>query len=316
MNNTKTQLSWCEKISNKPTFQYIKTHYILYIMLILPIAYYIIFHYMPMSGIIVAFKDFSIKKGIFGSPWCGFEIYERLFNTSLFLRAIRNTLVINVLGLVIGFPAPIILALLLNELRNGLFKKSMQTILYLPHFLSWVVIGGMAVQIFATESGIINNVLSTLGFEKIPFLSSNISWIGTYIGVGIWQSIGWGAIVYMSAMTGIDAEQYEAAEIDGCSRFKLMYKITLPNIAPTIIIMLILKIGAIASIGFEQPLMMSNSMVTDVSSVLSTYSYVVGIQQGHYNTATAIGLFQSIINFALLLSANQISKKITGSAIW
>ena len=295
---------------------YFRRHYALYIMLLGPVLFYLIFCYGPMGGLIIAFKDYNLRKGIWGSEWCGMEVFERIFSTSKFWRAFKNTLVLNVLSLLIGFPAPILLALCLNELRTGIFKKGLQTVLYLPHFMSWVIIGGMVVQIFATDSGLVNEFLRKIGLPGVPFLSSAGGWIGTYVGVSVWQSIGWGAIIYMSAITGIDQEQYEAAKVDGCSRFRMMYKITLPNIIPTIVIMLILKIGGMVSIGFEQPFMLGNDMVKDVSEVLSTYAYTVGIGQGKFSPATAIGLFQSVLNLILVISANRICNKISGESIW
>ena len=295
---------------------YVKKHYPLYLMLAAPILFYIIFCYMPMGGLVIAFKDYSLRKGIWGSEWCGFEIFERLFHTAKFWRAFKNTIVLNVWSLIVGFPAPIILALLMNEVRNAKLKKGLQTIVYLPHFLSWVIIGGMAVQIFATNGGVINVLLNQIGLDSIPFLSDNTAWIGTYVGIGVWQSIGWGAIIYISAISGVDQEQYEAARVDGCSRFKMTYKITLPNIMPTIIIMLILKIGGMVSIGFEPPLMLGNSMVSEVSEVLSTYAYQTGMVNGNFSLGTAIGLFQSILNFGLVMSSNWLCRKITGEAIW
>lgn len=306
------------KIYKKPSDfrKYFRRHYGLYLMLALPILYYIVFHYLSMGGLVIAFQDYRIKKGILGSDWAGFSVFQKVMSSSKFWRAFRNTVRLNLLSLLVGFPAPIVLALFLNELKNGLFKKSVQTILYLPHFISWVMIGGMAIQIFATEGGLINAFLQNMGLKKIPFLSEPAAWIGTYIGTSIWQSAGWGAIIYISAIAGIDQEQYEAARVDGCNRFRMMYRITLPNILPTIIIMLILNIGGMVSIGLEKPMMLGNSMVRSVSEVLSTYSYAVGLEQGKFNTATAIGMFQSVINFVLVVSANKISDRLSGESIW
>ena len=192
----------------------------------------------------------------------------------------------------------------------------MQTILYLPHFISWVMIGGMAVLFFATEGGMVNTLLAHLGMGKIPFLTQPGLWIGTYVGISVWQSIGWGAIIYLSAMAGIDQEQYESARVDGCNRFKMMYRITLPNIIPTIVIMLILNVGGMVSISLDKPLMLGNPMVRSVCEVISTYTYAMGIEQGNFSMATAIGLFQSVINFVLVLGTNRISGKISGESLW
>ena len=296
--------------------KFFKQHYALYLMLALPILYYIVFHYLSMSGLVIAFQNYNLRKGIAGSEWVGFAVFERLFASSKFWRAVRNTLMLNFLALLFSFPAPIILALLLNELQNGKFKKVIQTILYLPHFISWVAIGGIVTLVFAPETGLINVALGSIGLPKIPFLSHPVAWIGTYIFVTIWQSIGWGAIIYISAISGIDQEQYEAAKVDGCSRFKMMYKITLPNIMPTILIMLILRVGGMVSIGLEKSQMLGNDMVLSVSQVLSLYSYTVGMEQGQFSNSTAIGLFSSIVNFILVITANKISDKLSGEAIW
>ena len=296
--------------------KYLKKHYGLYLMLLIPIILYVIFHYIPMGGLAIAFQDYKLKKGIWGSEFVGLKVFEKVLSSAKFWRAFRNTVWLNFLTLLIGFPAPILLALFLNEIRSGIFKKVSQTIMYLPHFISWVMIGGMAIQIFATENGIINMLLSSIGLSKIPFLSDTVAWTGTYVAISVWQSIGWGAIVYISAISGIDQEQYEAARVDGCSRFKMMYKITLPNIFPTVAIMFILNVGKIASIGLEKPMMLGNSMVRSASEVLSTYSYTVGIEQGNFSVATAIGLFQSVINFTLVICANKISDKLSGESLW
>lgn len=285
-------------------------------MLILPVAYYILFQYVPMYGLLIAFKDYNMFKGVWASDWVGLDVFREIFKTSNFWLSIRNTLVLNLLSLGLGFPAPIILALLLNELRNGVFKKGVQTILYLPHFISWVIIGGMMYQIFSTTSGMVNMAIKSLTGNTVPFLTDNGWWIFVYFIVSVWHDIGWGAIIYMSAITSIPADIYEAAKVDGCSRFRMMWKITLPNIMSTVMIMLILKIGSMASIGFEQPLSMMNDTVRDVADVISTYAYRIGIKSNRFNVATAITLFQSVINFFLVVGSNALSKKLTGEGIW
>lgn len=295
---------------------YFRNHWLLYAMLILPVAYYILFQYVPMYGLLIAFKDYNMFKGVWASDWVGLDVFREIFKTSNFWLSIRNTLVLNLLSLGLGFPAPIILALLLNELRNGVFKKGVQTILYLPHFISWVIIGGMMYQIFSTTSGMVNMAIKSLTGNTVPFLTDNGWWIFVYFIVSVWHDIGWGAIIYMSAITSIPADIYEAAKVDGCSRFRMMWKITLPNIMSTVMIMLILKIGSMASIGFEQPLSMMNDTVRDVADVISTYAYRIGIKSNRFNVATAITLFQSVINFFLVVGSNALSKKLTGEGIW
>lgn len=295
--------------------QEIRNHYWLYIMLVLPILFYFLFCYRPMNGILIAFRNYNIFKGIWGSEYVGLRFFKQVFSFSAFWQSVRNMLVLNVVGLVLGFPMPILLALFLNELRNRHFKKAVQTIMYLPHFISWVVVGGMMYQLFAS-SGMVNTLFKLLGGTSLPFLSSNGWWIFTYFIVGLWKSVGWNTIIYLSAITGIDTAIYEAARVDGCSRFRMMFSITLPSILNTIMIMLILAIGGLASIGFEQPLVMQNSVVMEVSDVVSTYVYRVGIQQAKFSIGTAVGLAQSVINFILVIAANSISKRMTGESIW
>jgi putative aldouronate transport system permease protein len=294
---------------------YLHNHWMLYAMLALPVIFYFLFHYLPIPGIAIAFKDFNLFKGIWASEWVGLRYFKQAFGFKLFWVSVRNTMVLNVIGLVLGFPAPILLALFLNELRNKNFKKITQTVLYLPHFISWVIVGGMMYQLFAS-SGFVNTVIKGLGGPSVPFLSSNGWWIFTYFIVGQWKNIGWNTIIYLSAMTGIDSELYEAARVDGCSRFRMMYSITLPCIMDTVMIMLILSIGGLASIGFEQPYVMQNSVVMDVADVISTYVYRVGLQQAKFSIGSAVGLSQSVINFILVISANSISKRLTDKGIW
>ena len=298
------------------TLMYFRNHWLLYAMLVLPIAYYILFQYLPMYGLLIAFKDYNLFKGVWDSPWVGFNVFQEVFLTSNFWSSIKNTLVLNGLNLLIGFPAPIILALMLNEINNGIFKKGIQTVLYLPHFISWVIIGGMMYQIFSTTSGMVNAVIKTFGGGAVPFLTDNGWWVFVYVVVSVWHEIGWGAIIYMSAITGRSADIYEAAKVDGCSRFRMMWNITLPNILGTVMIMLILKIGSMASIGFEQPLSLGNDTVRDVADVISTYAYRIGIKSNRFNVATDITLFQSVINFILVIGSNALRKKLTGEGIW
>lgn len=297
------------------TLSYLRRHWMFYAMLVLPVLYYFLFCYRAMPGVVIAFKDYNIFKGIWDSPWVGLEFFERVAQSDPFWRSVRNTMVLNILGLVVGFPLPIILALFLNEINHALFKKGVQTIIYLPHFISWSVIGGMMYQFFAS-SGLINTVVKAFGGEAVPFLTNKPWWIFTYFIVGVWKSIGWNTIIYLSAMTGIDQEIYEAARVDGCSRFRMMTAITVPCIKDTIAIMLILAIGGMASIGFEQPYVMQNSTVMEVGDVISTFVYRVGLEQADFSIGTAVGLAQSVINFVLVISANAISKRISGNGIW
>lgn len=269
-----------------------------------------------MLGVIIAFKDYNIFKGVLGSPWVGLGTFREIFQMQGFYQALRNTFMLNLLDLIVSFPIPIILAILLNELRVQWFKKGAQMILYLPHFISWVIIGGIAIQLLATNSGIVNGVLKTMNIEAIPFLTKPMYWVFTYLGIGIWQSAGWGTIIYLAALTGINKELYEAAEVDGANRARRIWHITLPGIKPTIIILLIINIGHMASIGFDRPFVLSNPLVTDVSEVISTYVYKIGIQSARYTIATAIGLFQAVVGLVFLLSADYISRKVNDQGIW
>ena len=288
----------------------------LYSLLVLPMIYFLLFKYGPMFGVIIAFKDYNIFQGVLASPWVGLDTFKEVFQMNGFYRALRNTLLLNLLDLLISFPMPIILAILLNELRIKWFKKGAQMVLYLPHFISWIIIGGMAIQLLATNTGIINNVLKSFSLQAIPFLTEPLYWVTTYLGIGVWQSAGWGTIIYLAALTGINKDLYEAAEVDGASRLRKMWHITLPGIKPTIIILLIINIGHMASIGFDRPFVLSNPLVTNVSEVISTYVYKIGIQSARYTIATAIGLFQAVVGLIFLLSADYISRKVNDQGIW
>ncbi|MFB4321261.1 ABC transporter permease subunit [Priestia sp. BR_2] len=294
---------------------YIKRDGLLYFLLLLPMAYILIFKYAPIYGLVMAFQDYNIFEGIGGSEWVGLDVFRFIFEQDSFYRALKNTLVLNVLDLIAGFPAPILLAILLNEVRQAKFKKMTQTVLYLPHFLSWVIIGGMVYLMFS-NGGMINNFLSSFGLERIEFLSQKTPWLITYIAVGVWQNIGWGTIIYLAAITGINRELYEASDIDGCSRLRKMWHITLPGMKSTINILLILQIGRMVSIGFDRPFVMGNSLVSDYSDVISTFVYRVGISSGDFSQATAVGLFQSVVGLILLLSANFVAKKLGEDGIW
>lgn len=293
----------------------IKRDSLLYLLLLLPMAYIIIFKYAPIYGVLMAFQEYNIFEGISGSEWVGLDVFKFIFEQNSFYRALANTLVLNLLDLIAGFPAPIILAILLNEIRFVRFKKVTQTILYLPHFLSWVIIGGMVYLMFSS-GGMANSVLSGLGLGKIDFLSQKMNWLIMYVAVGVWHSVGWGTIIYLASIVGINKELYEASDIDGCSRLRKIWHITLPGIKPTIIILLILQIGRMISIGFDRPFVMGNSLVSEYSDVISTYVYRIGIGSGDFSQATAVGLFQSVVGLILLVAANYIAKKIGEQGIW
>ena len=297
-------------------FHFLKRDLYLYLMLFFPVAYFVIFKYFPMYGVTIAFREYNIFKGILGSEWVGLANFKEVFSTSAFYEVIRNTFLLNFLDLLAGFPAPLLLALLINELTSKGFKKTVQTLLYLPHFLSWIIIGGIVFQVFAPTNGLINNVLDTMGMEKIPFLTEPFHWIFTYVIVGVWQNMGWGTIIYLAAMSGIDPALYEAAELDGAGRFQKMRFVTLPCIQSTIVILLILSIGRIALISFERPFVMGNPIVRDYSDVISTYVYRIGIKAGRFSIATAVGLFQSVISLIFLVTANTVAEKMGEEGIF
>jgi len=280
-----------------------------------PMTFFLVFKYIPMAGVVVAFKDYNIFAGIWASEWVGFDVFREIFSLPQFYRAVRNTLMLNVLNLLM-FPVPIILAIMLNELRIRWFKRVSQTLLYLPHFISWVIVGGLAIQLLSTNTGGLNEIIKSLGGQPIPFLEKPAYWIATYVGAGVWHHAGWGTILYLAALTGINHELYEAAEVDGASRLRKIWHITIPGIKPTIIVLFILQIGHMADIGFEQPYALQNGYVMDVAEVISTYVYTVGIESARFAVATAVGLFQSVIGLILLLSAELISRKINDQGIF
>lgn len=298
---------------------YIKRYWQLYALLFLPMLYLVIFKYVPMTYIQIAFKKYKINKSVWEMPWAdnfGFKYFIDAFSNPDFMDALRNTVVLNVLDLAIGFSIPIIFALILNELRFPKFKRVVQTIAYMPHFLSWVIIYGLALQMFAPTNGLVNQVINNMGGESIHFLDQPVQWIFTYIFLGIWQSFGWNSIVYLAAIAGINPELYEAAAVDGAGRWRKMWHITLPGIKSTIVILLIMNLGNILGSGFDRPFALQNNLVMDVAEVLSTFVYKNGILGLKFSLTTAIGFFQSIICVIFLLLANWISRKLGERGIW
>ncbi|MDU0202012.1 ABC transporter permease subunit [Paenibacillus sp. PFR10] len=294
---------------------YIRLDYMLYLMLLVPIAYIVIFKYAPMYGIQIAFKDYNIFQGVSKSPWNNFETFKQIFASPQFFQVVRNTLMLNFLDLILGFPAPIILAILLNELVWNKFKKVSQTILYLPHFLSWVIIGGIVTQLLS-PTGMLNSLIGHMGGQSLPFLTNKYVWVATYSLIGVWQNAGWGTILYLAAMTGIDKQLYEAADADGAGRLRKIWHITLPGIRPTIAILLILQLGNIMAINFDRPFNIQNNLVMDYGDVISTYVYRVGIQSANFSIGAAVGLFQSVICLIFLVTSNFISRKLGENGIW
>ena len=287
----------------------------IYFMLIPVILYYVIFKYASMFGNIMAFQDFRIARGFLKSNWVGLKHFKTFFEDIYFWRLVRNTVVISASTLLFNFPMAIIFALLLNEVRNLKFKKLVQTVTYMPHFISTVVICSMIVS-YITPSGLINSIITALGFEKVPFLTDPKYFVGVYVISHIWQNMGWSSIIYISALSGIDAELYEAAAVDGAGRWKQTLHITIPGILPTMSIMLIMSVGSIMSVGYEKILLLYTPAIYETADVISTYVYRQGIMGGSYSYSAAIGMFNSIVNFSLLTFANWFSKKVQGSGLF
>ena len=292
-----------------------KKNKLIYLMALPVLAYYIIFHYGPMYGVIIAFKNFSPGRGILGSSWVGFQWFKDFFSSYYFGRLLRNTVLINVLNLIFSFPAPIILALLLNELRHERFKKTVQTVSYLPHFISLVVICGM-IHDFTARDGIINDIVEWFGGERKTMLLEPGLFRPIYIISGIWQNVGWDSIIYLAALSSIDQELYEAAVIDGANRWKQTLHITLPGLLPTIVILLIMRIGAMMNVGHEKIILLYNSNIYETADVISTFVYRKGLSQANYSYSAAVGLFNSIVNFVLIILANWFSRKATEISLW
>ena len=301
-----------------------KSHYwqrawMLYLLLLLPITFFIVFRYVPMTNIVIGFKDYNIFQGVWseGSPWVGLKWFERAFASRDFWNAIRNTLMLNFLDLILGFPAPIILALILNELTFKKFKKVTQTIVYLPHFLSWIIVSSIATRLLAPSTGVVNiTLVNAFGIEPIDFLMDKVKWVFTYVFFGIWKEMGWGTIIYLAAITGVNPELYEAAEVDGAGRWRKLWHVTLPGIKPTIVVLLIMNIGRILGIEFDRPYTMMNNLVIEVADVISTLVYRVGIRSFQYSYTAAIGVFQSFVCVVFLIAANTLAKKFGERGIW
>lgn len=304
---------------NKAFIKNIKKNKYIYLMLLPVMLYFLIFQYLPMVGIVLAFKNYSVRYDIwtnlFVTPFVGMKHFVDFFTGIYFERTFFNTIILNMYALIFGFPAPIILALLLNELKSKWFMKTVQTITYMPHFISMVVVCGLIFD-FTSANGFINSIIIMLGGSKIQFMIEPSWFRGIYVSSNIWQEIGWGSILYLAALAGIDSELYEAGVLDGAGRWKQLIHITIPGIMPTIIIMLILKVGQMMNIGVEKIILLQLPATYETSDVISSYVYRRGLLEAQYSFATAVGLFNSIINFILLVSMNKLSKKMTESSLW
>jgi putative aldouronate transport system permease protein len=293
-----------------------KREWQIYVLLLPTILWFALFLYKPMYGLQIAFKDYSIFRGIDGSPWIGFEHFRTLFENDQFLRAIRNTVIISFFTLLFGFPAPIILALMFNEILSQTYKRAAQTIVYLPHFISTVIIAGIVITAFSPSAGIVNTVLEWLGMDPVYFLTKPEWFRPIFIGSGIWQEAGFQSIVYLAAIAGVNPSLYESAVVDGASRWQMVWKVTLPSILPTIIIMLIIRIGNLLEVGFELIILLYQPATYETADVINTFIYRQGLQQGQYDLAAAAGLFNAVVAFVLVMTANTISKRVSRTSLW
>lgn len=288
----------------------------LFLLLLPCLLYYTLFHYLPMFGLVISFKDFNLFRGVWASPWVGLKYYNMFFANPDFLKLLRNTFLLGLYKLIFGFPAPIVLALLLNEMKNALFKKFVQTVSYLPHFISNVVVAGMVILFLSPTTGLVNKLLRVFQMEPVHFMVQPDYFRAIYVASEIWQHTGWEAIIYLAALTVIDPQLYEAAEMDGAGRLRKIWHVTLPGIAPAIFILGILNIGKIFEIGFEKVYLLYNPITYETADIISTYVYRTGLVQGNYSYASAIGLFLGVISFVFLFFANFFARKTGQTSLW
>ena len=294
----------------------IKKNYVLYLFLLPSFLYLLLFHYWPLYGVQIAFKDFKATEGIWGSPWVGVDHFVRFFESFQFWQLLQNTITISLYALIMGFPIPILLALILNYMTIPHFKRFAQTVTYAPHFISTVVMAGMVILFLSPSSGLINTLLGVFGAEPVSFMQQPDLFKHIYVWSGIWQNTGWGSVIYMAALSAVSPELHEAAIVDGASKWKRIWNIDIPAILPTAVIILIMNVGSVMSVGFEKVYLLQNDANLAASEIFSTYVYKIGIQSAQYSYSTAIGLFNNVINFVLLISVNQLSRKWTGSSLW
>lgn len=295
---------------NRSFLYYLKRDRQLYMLLTIPIFFVLVFKILPMFGLVIAFKDFKIAKGFWDSEWVGFQIFQDIFAKRDFGRAIRNTLLLNTLDFVLSFTAPILLAILLNEIKSIRLKRINQTLLYLPHFLSWVIISALAYQLFSVGNGVINNLIENFGGDRIPFLQEDNHWLLSYLLIGVWQSMGWGTIIYLASISSINPELYEAAFVDGAGRWRKVWHITIPGIRVTIVTLLIMNLGRVMGGNFERVYSLANKATTEYTTTIEVLVYRWGIESGQFSRATAIGLFQAVIGLILVILADRIAKKL------
>lgn len=294
----------------------IQKNWILYLMILPPVIYYLVFAYAPMYGVQLAFKNYEVKKGIWGSPWVGLDHFKRFFKSYNFGLLIQNTIGISIYSLLVGFPIPILFALMLNYIKNKYLKKTVQMVSYAPYFISTVVMCGMIVIFLNPDTGVVNSLRNLVGFKPIDFMANPKMFKSIYVWTGVWQGMGWNSIIYISALSGVDYQLHEAAIVDGASKLKRIWHVDLPSIKPTIIMLLILQMGSLMSVGFEKVFLLQNTLNKQAASVISTYVYEVGLINSDYGYSTAIGLFNSVINLVLIVAANQACKKIADESLF
>lgn len=285
--------------------------------MLIPVAlFFVLFKYAPLFGEIIAFKNYRLADGVWGSEWAGLEQFKKLFASPEFYTVLRNTLLLNLYSLVFAFPVPILLAVLLNEVTRNSYKRILQNLLYIPHFISWVILGSIVIALLSPSTGVVNQVLKLFGLEPVYFMASTFWWPVSFVASSIWKEAGFGTILYMAAMSGIDPTLYEAAKIDGASKLRQIWHVTLPGIRGTAAILLILQVGRMMDVGFEQVYTLKNSAVTQVAEVISTYVYTRGIENLQYSYTTALGLFQSLVAFILVISVNRLIKAMGERGLW
>ena len=293
-----------------------KREWQIYVMLLPTIIWFLVFLYKPMYGLQIAFKDYSIFRGVANSPWIGWEHFQTLFTNDQFIRAVRNTITISFYNLLFGFPAPIILALMFNEILHASYKRTAQTIVYLPHFISSVIIAGIVITAFSPTAGIINTIMGWFGLDPIYFLTQPQWFRPIFVGTGIWQEAGFGSIVFLAAIAGVNPSLYESAVVDGANRWQMMWKITIPSILPTILIMLIIRIGNVMEVSFELVILLYQPSTYETADVVNTWVYRQGLQSGQYDLAAAAGLFNAVVAFVLVMTANTLSRRYSRTSLW
>lgn len=314
MNDVKAKRA--DYVDEEPWVNTIKRDWQLYLMLAPALIWFLIFMYQPLSGLQIAFTQFSAFKGVEGSPWVGFEHFITLFENDQFLRAIRNTLLISAYSLVLAFPVPILLALMINEVQSKGIRKTVQTVVYLPHFVSAVIVAGIVVALLSPSSGLVNNILRILGVDEVYFLTRP-EWFRTiYIGSGIWKEAGFDSIIYLAAIMGINPTLYESAQIDGASRWQMIWRVTVPSILPTIAVLLVIRLGNVLDVGFEYIVLLYQPTTYDTADVISTYIYRIGLQNAKYDIAAAAGIFNAVVAFILVMAANKISRRLTRTGVF